>query len=88
METVYKYDLEIVYEQTVQMPAGAVVLTVQMQHDRPRIWVRCDPSKPTVDRKFYTHGTGHRIMDVTAQYVGTYQTHNGALVLHVFEGGQ
>jgi hypothetical protein len=74
--------------QTVLMPEGAEVLTVQAQRDIPCMWAMVDPSKPKVPRDFETFGTGHTIredMGTDRTYVGTYQIRGGGLVFHVFE---
>jgi hypothetical protein len=85
MRTIYKYELTpngIVAD----MPRGAEVLTVQVQHGKPCIWAMVDPDAPTHTRHFRVIGTGHRFeADVLrSMYVGTFQLEGGSLVFHVF----
>ena len=84
MEKIFKYPLKVDDIQMVEMPKGAVVLTVQTQREIPCLWAKVDPSAPAIKRCFITYGTGHPADDGQAQhYVGTYQLSIG-LVFHVF----
>jgi hypothetical protein len=84
---VYKYPLEVIDQQTVQLPVGAEVLCVQAQHGRPCLWALVDDSDttPTEARTFFTHGTGHKVSPAIGGYIGTYQLEDGAFVGHIFE---
>lgn len=86
MITIWKYPIEITDEQTIKMPMGARILTVQMQGPQCCIWALVDPSKPMAERHIRTHGTGHEIpLGITTwAYIGTIQSHGGALIFHVF----
>lgn len=82
---VWKYELDLVDEPQLRpMPRGAAIVHVASQADRPCLWASVDPSRTIVDRWFTVVGTGHPIPD-GAEYVGTAQTHAGALVWHVHE---
>jgi hypothetical protein len=83
--TIWKYQLVTTDIQTVTMPEGADVLCVQTQDDVPCLWVLVDPKRPSVTRRFRTHGTGHPVDASVGRYVGTYQLLGGNLVFHVFE---
>lgn len=86
--TIWKYRLQIINEQTIEMPEGARVLCVQTQGSTPSLslWAVVDPNAPTSPRKFRTHGTGHQIADAERLvYIGTYQVQGGVLAFHVFE---
>ena len=88
METIFKYVLNAANVQMIEMPEGATVLTLQVQHESPCVWVKVDPDAPAVKRRFVTYGTGHPCDDGPAKhYVGTYQVRDGALVYHVFTDG-
>lgn len=87
MKTVYKYGIEIKYHFSVSMPAGAQVLTIQVQHGKPFIWALVDTEAQLAERHFRVAGTGHPIEDENPLYVGTYQLHGGDLVFHLFEVG-
>lgn len=82
---VYKYPLEITDRVTISMPQGARVLTVQMQHSNPCLWVWVDPDAPLEERTFRIAGTGHAIVERGAAYIGTFQMRHGDVVFHVFE---
>jgi hypothetical protein len=85
VKSIWKYPLNLVSEQSVDMPQGAQMLTVQMQHEQPHIWALVDPASPKVGRFVMIYGTGHGIPDDTGRYVGTFQLADGDLVFHVFE---
>jgi hypothetical protein len=83
-KTIWKYPL---YEptSTVTMPLGAKILSMQMQHDVPTLWVLCDPDNEQVTRVFEAIPTGGTVNDEDGyNYRGTAQFSNG-LVFHIFE---
>lgn len=83
---IYKYPLMIDDVQTVVMPHGAKVLTVQMQHEMPCLWAEVDPQIIAVEtRTFGIIGTGCADIPANAQYIGTVQQFGGNLVWHVYE---
>jgi hypothetical protein len=84
MTTIYKWTLTP-GSTGLHMPAGAKVLTVQMQGDQPQLWALVDPEQPKEWRTFEIHGTGHPMPTNPGEYVATFQMHGGALVWHVFE---
>jgi hypothetical protein len=84
MKTIYKYPILVVDEQTVIMPFGAEILTVQMQNGQPCLWALVDTSNPINQRHIQVRGTGHDCSDA-GRYIGTFQMENGELVFHVFE---
>ena len=86
MKTIWKFTLEITYEQTVEMPTGAALLCVQIQGGKPQLWALVDPSAPRESRTIITLDTDEPAPDRFGAYLGTYQTHRGAVVSHVFEG--
>lgn len=89
MKTIWKYDLQITSRQTLLMPRGSVPLSVQQQNGRLCLWAVVDPSAPMVGRDIQILGTGNPVRaDAVLAFLGTVQMQEGALVLHVFEGGQ
>ena len=87
-KTIWKFNLKATDTQTIEMPAGAVVLTVQVQNGTPCLWAMVDPEESASKRIFKTFGTGHQIdnsRNVPLLFVGTYQLLDGNLVFHVFE---
>ena len=87
MKTIWKFSLSTVDSEQVKMPEGAQLLCVQTQGGGPCLWALVDDTARTVTRTIQTRGTGHMADNVGA-YVGTYQLHGGALVFHVFDGGE
>ena len=58
---IYKYELQITGIQTVQMPAGAKILSVANQHGILCLWALVDPVKPKTDRNIAIFGTDQSI---------------------------
>ena len=50
-KTIWKYQLDTTDKQTITMPFGAEILSVQMQGLNPCMWVLVNPSKELEDRK-------------------------------------
>jgi hypothetical protein len=84
MTTIYKYTLEP-GRTVLELPDGAQVLTVQMQHGSPCMWALVDLARPIGRRFFDVYGTGHAMPADPGRYVATFQMEGGALVWHVFE---
>lgn len=82
---IWKWPLVITDLQTVEIPSGSKLLTVQMQGDLPQLWALCDETAPLTTRKIAIYGTGNQIPDKPGQYIATVQSDGGALVWHVFE---
>lgn len=85
-QAIWKFPLKPEDRQTVAMPAGARILSVQVQSGTPCLWVLVDPQEPKkADREIVMHGTGHTFEGDPGTFLGTIQMFNGSLVLHVFE---
>lgn len=85
---VWKYPLRLDDEVTFEMPEGACPLTVQVQDGIPTLWAVVDPDAAPTNRMFRIAGTGHPIGADVGAYVGTFQLAEGALVFHLFDGGE
>ena len=88
---IWKFALEITDSQTIQMPCGAEVLTIQTQQEKPFIWALVNPQEEIVNYEFLMLGTEHPIDAADIKWgihVGTFQIHGGALVFHVFNMGE
>jgi hypothetical protein len=86
--TIYKYLLEIADIQTIEMPKGAQVLTVQRQNNSIALWVLVDATLETEKRTFEILSTGKAFKEekgVERKYISTFQVSNGIFVFHVFE---
>lgn len=87
MQTIWKYPLSITSEQTLKMPVGARVLSIQFQCDTLCMWALVDGSLDQESRTFRIYGTGHPIepeLNSSLVYLATVQESN-RLVWHVFE---
>lgn len=87
VQRIWKFAVPITDRQTIDMPQGAQVLSVQMQDDDPCVWALVDPDKPLEPRQFRWYGTGHPFDIRQHRFVGTVQitTDWRALVFHLFE---
>lgn len=88
-KTVYKFIVPLGdAAQGVAVPDDMQVLSVQMQHGKPTMWVLCDPKPVLVARLYRWVGTGwlfdHKPTDM---YLATVQIHEEAmpLVFHLFD---
>jgi hypothetical protein len=87
MKIIWKFELDQ-KSKILNLPKDTEILTVQIQHGTPQLWVLVDPKKQKEQRCFETIGTGHQIpydIGITRTYIGTFQLMNGALIYHVFE---
>lgn len=89
MRTIYRYDLEEVPDQFIQLPRNAQILTIQRQTRLPlglSLWALVDTDEPLVDRKIILRGTGTEDPG-DHPYICTYQEQSG-FVWHFFDGGE
>jgi hypothetical protein len=86
MKSIYKYPITVTDQQTVSMPAGAEILTAQVQRGQVCLWARVDPQKDDVrtQRNIRVAGTGHSV-GPDWKYIGTVHLMGGDLVFHIFE---
>ena len=83
---VYKYEIKISDEQTVELPFNAEILTIQMQRDKCCLWALVDPRNELEERTICIYGTGHPIQDgIRLKYISTFQIPHLGLVFHAFE---
>lgn len=87
MITVHKFQFQIEDEFTIEMPRGAQLLHVALQHDVPCVWAVVITTEPMVKRRFRLAGTGH-LLDYTGNPVGSFFQADGALVWHLFDRGE
>lgn len=72
----------------VEMPKGAVVLSVGEQAGDLMVWCLVDTDKRVVSRQINVVGTGWNVSGFDAgKHLGTVQMSNG-LVWHVFDGDE
>ncbi len=82
---VWKYTLQTKDSQEISMPAGAQILTVQIQYGQLALWALVMPEAEPVSRTILMRGTGHEIELPGLKYISTVQDLAGALVWHFFE---
>lgn len=90
MKTIYKYQLQIVDHQLVQIPKKATFLSVQFQENQLCMWLIVDTERMDLEAAHISiFGTGHELPDSVDSakywYLGTVQQFNGKLVWHIFE---
>jgi hypothetical protein len=86
MKTIWKFQVPVQDEITVDMPVGAKILTVQMQAGSPCIWALVDADAPVQPRHFAWRGTGHDAGGLALlKYVGTVSILGGGLIFHLFD---
>lgn len=85
---VWKYPLNAVEHQYLELPKGADILTVQTQGEGPQLWalVNPDPDIPKETRHIHIMATGEQKPSYYwsgLSYIATFQIMS--LVFHVFE---
>lgn len=88
MRAIWKFELIPDDYQIVLIPAGAVLLTVQVQGNNICLWGEVETTAEKQERIIEIFGTGHKMPggdDIKRKYISTFQLHGGALVFHVFE---
>lgn len=90
MKTIYKYPLELVYEQTIALPKGAHILSVQWIRGSICVYALIDlDAKECEARQFVIIGTGHSFapntIPVVHYFLGTVYNDDQSLVFHIFE---
>jgi hypothetical protein len=83
--TIWKFPLDIMGEQEISVPPGAIPLCVQIQNDQPHLWALVDPNIRTREpRTVLCCSTGGPADIEDAKYLGTTQHRGGELVFHWF----
>lgn len=85
MKTVWKYALPLVDNFELDLPLGAVALSVMTQKGKPQMWFLVDPQAKTKRRAFRVVGTGNPFDAESAEFVGTFSMLDDEIVFHVFE---
>lgn len=86
MHRIYKYAIPDQEEFTLDLPAKAEALHVDVQHNKPFVWALVDPDEKVTKRTFRVVPTGVDILEsYKLAYVGTFLIDNGNLVFHLFE---
>lgn len=81
---IFKYQLQVKDIQTINLPTNYKILSLQVQHGLPCIWVAVDNEQSTIPITFRMIGTGGTINLDESSFLGTLQFLDGELVVHVF----
>lgn len=101
MRKIYKYPLEIKDEQTIQIPylkhvfscvdysvslgIKKQILKLDIQNDKPCLWIMVDTEEELRDVKVTMYGTGHECLELIDDYVGSVQFKGYSTVInHVY----
>lgn len=82
---IYKYVLWPEPTNNILIPRDGKIISIQIQNDKPVMWVLVDPIKPEIKRTFEIIPTGLKFDYDCKEYIGTFQVDGGSLVFHVFE---
>ena len=80
---IWKYTLQMHDLQTLTIPVGAKLLSLQMQEGQPQLWALVNEAAPCEPRRITVYGTGQPIYNDPGVFIGTFQY--GEYVFHVFE---
>ena len=85
---IWKYVLNMVGTTKIQMPIGALFLSVGNQHETLTLWVLHDKSSVHETRRIQTVMTGEEVnLSTNDSFLGTVPFDNGNFIVHVFEKG-
>lgn len=87
MTTIWEYPLSLTDLQPVEMPRGAIVLSVDAQKGQVCLWAMVNVESPRVLRQVRIFGTGHPIDPEKLQsmdFVGTAVDATCGLVWHIW----
>ncbi|MCL2789486.1 MAG: hypothetical protein FWD79_02460 [Desulfobulbus sp.] len=86
MKTIWKFELTPNRTQSLPLPHGAQLLTVQTKgDDAPLLWVLVDPDMPLEERYLGIYTTNTAVPDEPGRYIGTFLIYEGSLEFHLFE---
>jgi len=86
MTQIWKFQLKEHGIQSIEMPHGARVLSVQVQPNTGvMVWAECDPDNAKHVRWFNVVMTGQPFHASDWRFIATLQLHGGEIVLHVYE---
>ena len=86
MKTIWKVELAPNRTQSVSLPRGGQLLTVQSLGDNaPVLWALVDPDLPAEERYLGIYTTNTALPDEPGRYIGTFLIYEGSLEFHLFE---
>jgi hypothetical protein len=86
MKTIYKYKLNHISRQEIEIPTTARILSAGVQNGDLCVWAAINDEPETSPRFIYIFGTGHLMPEdgMDLRYIDTVQ--ESTLVWHIFEG--
>jgi hypothetical protein len=88
VERIWKFPVRVTDLQTIGMPLGAKILSIDVQKEIVCIWALCDEKAEIAKRTIRIYGTGHAIYSDPGTFIGTFQMNGGNLVFHAFDIGE
>ena len=86
MYSIWKYHIPMEDRFTMELPKDSMILDIQVQFDKPTMWVLVDTDADLEERYFKVLGTGFEFETVEElTHIGTIQMSAGVLVWHIFE---
>ena len=86
MKTIRKFELTPNSLQSVAIPFGGKILTIQAKDDNaPIMWVLVDPDMPPKNVHIGIYTTNTALPDDPGRYLGSFTLYEGSLEFHVFE---
>lgn len=87
MKVIWKYPMSPARQEVrLEVPAGGQLLSFQLQHDEPQLWILVDPDMHLEMRVFKYYRTGQPIEDAhKLAFIDTIQMGEESYVLHLFE---
>jgi hypothetical protein len=83
--TIWKFRLLVRDYDTIQMPAGANIISVDVQHGEVCLWAEVDPGAAPQPRHFALVPTGGQLPRRNLEHLGTVLISSGNFVLHIYE---
>ncbi len=87
-KVIFKYSLGKQERQSVELPKGAEILSIQTQLDVIQLWAFVDSDNEREEREIEIFGTGNPIpyeKGFERRYISTFQVYGGHFVFHAFE---
>ena len=84
MKKIYKYTLDIVDKQVIEIPQGFYILSLKVQNGKICLWVIVDPDNESEKIHFAMVGTGVDLWCYSWYFIDTVLLNSGDLVFHVF----
>lgn len=86
MKKIYKYTLEVLDGQRLDIPTGSKLLSVAEQYEKIVLYALVDDARGGLDSfEIFIKGTGHPADDISdCEFLGTVKLARGKLMFHVF----